>query len=261
MPRRFVAVNVVLAALSAVLIAYIVRQLVSPTPLPVAGRRAAATTVVPAAIETPRPPAGAYAVVASRNLFSPSRSDSGASTTTAAAVPLVRPNLFGIVVRDGASIAYLEDPVTNRVVGYRVGDKVVGGTVQTIKADSVVIERPEGPVDVRLRDPGKPRAVTAPGQPGAPQLGAMPPAALPAQQGQATPALPGVIPPVALPQTQPLPQTAQPPVPQPLPQQPSVAAPNAQSPVVVPPAGSRRPLPPNLLRRMPPGTASDAPQQ
>lgn len=260
MPRRFVAVNVVLAALSAVLIAYIVRQLVSPTPLPVGGRRAAATTVVPAALETPRPPAGAYAVVASRNLFSPSRSDSGASTTTAAATPLVRPSLFGIVVRDGGSIAYLEDPVTKRVVGYRVGDKVVGGTVQTIKADSVVIERPEGPVDVRLRDPGKPRAVTPPGQTGAPQLGAMPPAALPAQPGNAAPALPGVIPPAAAPQPQPLQQTAQPPVPQPLPQ-PGVAGPNAQSPVIVPPAGSRRPLPPNLLRRMPPGTTGDAPQQ
>jgi hypothetical protein len=260
MPRRFVALNVVLAALSAVLIAYIVRQLISPTPLPVGGRRAAATTVVPAAVEMPRAPAGAYTVVASRNLFNPSRTDSGAGTTTAAAGRIVRPNLFGIVVRDGASIAYLEDPVTKRVVGYRVGDKVVGGTVQTIKADSVVIERPEGPVDLRLRDPGRPRSVTTPGQTGMPQLGAMPPGAFqpapPAQPAQ--PALPGVIPPAASPQQLP-PQTAQPQVPQ-LGQQPGVAVPNTQSPMVVPPAGSRRPLPPNLLRRLPPGTG-DAPQQ
>lgn len=251
------ALNVVLAALSAVLIAYIVRQLISPTPLPVGGRRAAATTVVPAAVETPRAPAGAYAVVASRNLFSPSRTDSATSTTTAAAGPLVRPNLFGIVVRDGGSIAYLEDPATKRIVGYRVGDKVVGGTVQTIKADSVVIERPEGPLDVRLRDPGKPRAVATPGQPGVPQLGAMPPAALqPAQPGQSV--LPGVIPPAASPQPLP-PQTAQPQLPQPG-QQPGMAAPTTQPPMVVPPAGARRPLPPNLLRRMPPGTG-DAPQR
>src|SRR2546423_11531184 len=223
MPRRFVALNVVLAALSAVLIAYIVRQLISPTPLPVGGRRAAATTVVPAAVDTPRAPTGAYTVVAARNLFSPSRTDSAAGTTTAAAGPVVRPNLFGIVVRDGGSIAYLEDPVTKRVVGYRVGDKVVGGTVQTIKADSVVIERPEGPVDVRLRDPGRPRAVAPPGQTGVPQLGAMPPTTLqPGQPGQTAPLLPGVIPPAAAPQ--PLsPQTAQPQVPQ-MGQQPGMAA-------------------------------------
>ena len=257
MPRRFVALNLVLAALSAVLIAYIVRQLLTPTALPVGGRRAAATTVVPSAAETPRPPAAAYGVVASRNLFSPSRTDSGMATTTAAATPLVRPNLFGIVVRDGASIAYLEDPVTKRVVGYRVGDKVVGGTVQTIKADSVVIERPEGPVDVRLRDPGKPRTAAAPGQPGAPQLGPMPPAALPAQPGQTAPVLPGVIPPAAGPQPLP-PQAAQPQVPQA--GQPGVVTPPATQPPIVVPPGARRPLPPNLLRRMPPGTG-DAPQQ
>ena len=254
------ALNIVLAALSAVFIAYIVRQLVSPTPLPVGGRRAAATTVVPPALETPRAPAGAYTVVASRNLFNPSRSDSGAGTSTATAGPVVRPSLFGIVVREGGSIAYLEDPVTKRVVGYRVGDKVVGGTVQTIKADSVVIERPEGPLDVRLRDPGRPRSVTTPGQPGL-QLGGMPPGsfqpAQPAQAGQ-SPALPGVIPPAASPQPLP-PQMAQPQGPQ-MGQQPGVPVPNTQQPMVVPPAGARRPLPPNLLRRMPPGTG-DAPQQ
>ena len=106
MPRKFLALNVVLAALSAVLIAYIARQLLTPTPVPGGGRRAAATTVVPPAVETPRAPAGAYTVVAARNLFNPARSESpGGATTTAAAAPLVRPNLFGIVVRDGASVA------------------------------------------------------------------------------------------------------------------------------------------------------------
>ena len=255
MPRKLVAVNVVLAALSAVLIAYVVRQMLAPTPLPVGGRRAAATTVVPSSAETPRAPAGAYTVVAARNLFNPSRSESASGTTTGAATPLVRPSLFGIVVRDGGSIAYLEDPVTKRVVGYRVGDKVIGGTVQTIKADSVVIERPEGPLDVRLRDPGKPRAA-APGPGGMPQLGVPQPAGpQPPQPGAA--ALPGVIPPAASPQ--PLPQAAQPQLPQGQPgQSPGIAAPGQPTPF--PPVGARRPLPPNLLRRMPSGTG-DAPQQ
>jgi hypothetical protein len=261
MPRRFVALNVVLATLSVVLIGYIMRQLLAPTPLPVGGRRTAATTVVPPAAEAPRAPAGGYTVVAARNLFNPSRSESASGTPTATATPLVRPNLFGIVVRDGGSIAYLEDPVTKRVVGYRIGDKVIGGTVQTIKADSVVIERPDGPLDVRLRDPGKPRAVTTPGSPGVPQLGPQPgafqPGFQPPQPGGAV--LPGVIPPVA---SQPLqgvpPQAIQPQRPQPT--QPGIAAPGTQSPMIVPPAGARRPLPPNLLRRLPPGTG-DAPQQ
>lgn len=246
------ALNVLLAAMSAVLIAYIVRQLVAPTPLPVGGRRTVSAAPVAQVVETPRAPAGAYQVVAARNLFNPSRAEGPAGAATAAVSPLVRPNLYGIVVRESGSIAYLEDPVTKRVVGYRVGDKVVGGTVQTIKADSVVIERPEGPVDVRLRDPGKPRAAQTPGQP---QLGGVQPGGL-----QPVPPLPGVIPPAASPQ-QPLPpQTAQPQVPQPQPGQPQgVIPPSGQPPAIMPP-GVRRPLPPNLLRRVPPGMG-DAPRQ
>lgn len=250
MPRKFVALNIALAAVAAMLIAYIVQQLVTPTPLPVGGRRAGVVTPAASAVETPAAPAGAYQVVASRTLFSPTRSEGPPSTATAAASPLVRPNLFGVVVRDGGSIAYLEDPVTKRVIGYRVGDKIVGGTVQTIKADSVVIERPEGPVDVRLRDPGKPRTVLTPGQPGGPQLGAAQPGGL-----QPVPPLPGVIPPVAPPPQPTTPQMAQPQPGQP----PGVIPPSAQQPTIMPP-GVRRPLPPNLLRRVPPGMG-DAPQQ
>src|SRR5207247_2555067 len=44
---------------------------------------------------------------------------------------------------------------------------VAGGTLTTIAADRVIIARPEGPLDVRLRDPGKPRpAPTAAAPPG-----------------------------------------------------------------------------------------------
>ena len=186
MPRKLLALNLALAAVSAGLVLYIVRQLAAPMPLPVGGRTAAAAQPAAPVVETPKAPPGAYAIVTSRNLFSPTRTEGPAGPTTIAASPLVRPNLFGIVVRDGGSIAYLEDPVTKRVVGYRVGDKIVGGTVQTIKADSVVIERPEGPLDVRLRDPGKPRAA----QPGAPPMG-------PGGQLQPPP-LPGVIPPAVV---------------------------------------------------------------
>jgi hypothetical protein len=252
MPRRLVAVNVVLAAMSAVLSAYTARQLVRPTPLPVGGRRAVAAAPAAPVLETPPAPPGAYQVVAARNLFSPARAEGPSAVGTAALSPLVRPNLYGIVVGDNGSVAYLEDPATKRVVGYRIGDKIVGGTVQTIKADGVVIERPEGPVDVRLRDPNKPRAAQGPGQPGGAQVGAVQPGGL-----QPTPPLPGVIPPAASPQA---PQVAQPQAPaQPQGQMQGVPPPAGQAPVIMPP-GVRRPLPPNLLRRVPPGM-SDAPRQ
>jgi hypothetical protein len=152
--------------------------------------------------------------------------------------PLVKPNLFGVVLREGAPIAYLEDPATKRVAGYRVGDSIVGGTVQKISADGVTIARPDGAVDVRLRDPSRPRPAPVAQTP---QAGAAP--GVPPVAGST---LPGVIPPAAPP------QVAQP-VPPGQPGQPGQ-----------PPAGfvpGRRPLPPNLLRRMPQAPPSNAPQQ
>jgi hypothetical protein len=233
MSKRLLALNVVMAAVAALAIAYIVQQAMAPMPMPGAGRtRPAAPAAAAAPADTPRPPTAAYGVVTARNLFSPTRSEAPASSVAVNTPPMVKPNLFGVVLREGAPIAYLEDPATKRVAGYRVGDAIVGGTVQKISADGVVIARPDGAVDIRLRDPSRPRpapvpqAPTAQGVPGAPPVAG---------------SLPGVIPPAAMP-----PQVAQPGVPG------------------QPPAGfvpGRRPLPPNLLRRMPQPPPSDAPQQ
>jgi len=253
MPRTLAAVNLALAAVAALLVLYIGRQFIAPTPLPSGGRRAAATGAPAAAGETVRPPASAYNVVASRNLFSPTRTEAPSSGVIAA-TPVVKPNLFGVVVRDSGSIAYLEDPTTKRVAGYRVGDRILGGTVQSIKVDAVTIDAPGGAMDVRLHDPGRPRATPA--------------TAVGTPQPSVAPALPGVIPPVAPPHTTTPPATvAQPPM-QPgqqpgtmVPTQPPTVAVPGQPPVVAPPAvPGRRPLPPNLMRRLPPGMG-DAPQQ
>ena len=253
MPRRLVAANVVLAVLGAVLVLYIARQFMAPMPLPVGGRRAATSGAVAPVTDAPRPPVSAYNVVAARNLFSPTRTEAP-SGTVVANTPLVKPNLFGVVVRESGSIAYLEDPMTKRVAGYRVGDRILGGTVQAIKSDAVTIDAPGGAMDVRLHDPGKPRATPA-------AVAGMP-------QPSVAPALPGVIPPAA-PTTPPPPaQVAQPPVVQPgqqpalLPGQPPTAVLPGQPPLVTTPPAlpGRRPLPPNLLRRLPPGMG-DAPQQ
>jgi hypothetical protein len=241
MPRKLLIINALLLFIAAGSVTFIARQLLAPMPMPLASRTRAAAPGSARAEETARNQAGAYTSVAARNLFSPTRTESP-PTPTLAASPAVKPNLFGIVLRDGAPIAYLEDPATKRVAGYRVGDTMAGGTVQTINADSVVIARPDGNMDVRLRDPGKPRPAAAPAIAGVPGV----------QPVAGAPALPGVIPPVGV--VAPGTASAQPPV---------VAPPPGQvvPPVAPPVVPGRRPLPPNLLRRLPQGSPTDAPQQ
>ena len=131
-------------------------------------------------------PLAAYDVIASKNLFNPSRSEAG----TASVAPVAKPLLYGIVLKDGAPVAFLEDPVTKKVASYKVGDSLAGGQLEQIEADRVVIRRGDGTFEVFLRDPQKPKAVAATQPPAA---GAQPqPAGVPAsiQPPQPTPALP-----------------------------------------------------------------------
>jgi hypothetical protein len=237
MSRRLVLVNVLLVAVSLASVGYIAREL-APKASGSAGRARTVPTVSTsptAAQPEESPPSGGYATVASRNLFSPTRTDApSVPGATAGGAPPAgpKPNLYGVVLREGASVAYLEDPATKRVGGYRAGDTVAGGTVRLIAADHVVLDRPEGRVQVLLSDPAKPR----------------PPAPAPVAAGQAAPQ-PGTLPPGTVPrgpeataQGQGAPQ-----------QPPAVGQPGPQFP-------GRRPLPPNL-RRVPPGSTADAPQQ
>jgi hypothetical protein len=237
MPKNLIVLNALLLALAVGGAVYIVRQLTMPMPMPQAGQARPAPPA-PGLAEPAPPPPGGYASVAARNLFSPTRTESP-PTPTVASSPAVKPNLFGIVLREGAPVAYLEDPSTKRVAGYRVGDAVAGGTVQTINSEGVVINRPDGSMDVRLRDPSKPRPTPV----------ALPPGAVPgAQPGVIPGQIPGVIPPAG-------------------------GVPGVVPPVVAPPPGQlvppgtpptipgRRTLPPNLLRRLPQAQQGDAPQQ
>src|SRR5213593_451797 len=168
MPRRLLLINVVLAAVSVLCVVLIVKQLLTARP-PAAprGRPAVGSSAATAPAGDSRLPPQAYNVIASRNLFSPTRSETaGPAMAGSAPVIVAKPALHGVVLREGSPIAYLEDPLTKRIAGYRVGDPIAGGTVQTISADAVVIARPDGMVDVRLRDPSKPRP--APPQPSQP---------------------------------------------------------------------------------------------
>lgn len=223
MSRRLLLLNALFLAAAAVAGAYIVRELTMPPARPAVARPRATLAAPPAAEAPPaRPAPGAYSVVASHNLFSPTRTEAPPAPAQASrpTTPPVKPSLHGVVLRDGAPIAYLEDPTTKRVAGYRLGDSVAGGTVQAIHSDRVVLERPDGAIDVRLRDPSKPR----------------PPA-----------------PPASRPGAPPTPGAAQRPQPGVPTQQPGF-----QTPGMIP--SQRRPLPPNVLRRVPP-SSSDAAQQ
>jgi len=154
-------VNLTLAALSVSLTAYIIWEVQRPFPeqtssrssqLPAAAALEAglAPTVIPAPI------------IAQRNLFSPSRTESPVTQTAAAAAALTNPSLQGVVL--GASnnpIAYLQDPTTKRVAGYQIGEQIAGGIIRAIEADRVVIERSGNRVDIRLRDPLRPRPAVA----------------------------------------------------------------------------------------------------
>ena len=247
MPKRLLVINGLLILIAAGSVAFIARQLMAPMAMPVPSRPRPAQAPM-AREETPPSSAAAYTSVAARNLFSPTRTESPPAAVASASSPAVKPNLFGIVLRDGAPIAYLEDPSTKRVAGYRVGDAVAGGTVQTISSDGVVINRSDGNLDVRLRDPGKPRPAAAPVTAGMPQG----PGAQPVAGGQT---LPGVIPPAAG-TAAPGPMMTQPPPGTVV--QPGQAMQQPGSPPVIP---GRRPLPPNLLRRLPQGAPPDATQQ
>lgn len=189
MSKRLLTLNALLGAISLACLVYVVRAAIL-TPVAPASRPRA---VAPAAPPVPRPatashpPSQGYAVIATRSLFSPTRTEAVSTAPLPTVTAAQRPSLQGVVLRDGAPIAYLEDPVTRRVAGYRLGDSIAGGTVQTITADRVVIARADGKLDVLLHDPTRPRAPAAPSRPPSPRP--------PAPEGPAVQAPPPLAPP------------------------------------------------------------------
>lgn len=253
MSRGLIVLNAAFALIALAAIGYVIRELRAPAPAPDVARRPvpAAAPAVPAARAAGETPPGAYGVVAARNLFSPTRTEAPPAPVAAGATT-AKPSLYGILVTDTFHVAYLEDPTTKRVAGYRIGDSVAGGKLTQIAADFVVLNRPDGDVNVRLREPFKPRSAPAavPGQGGSPTMPAVPGAppravvpSIPGAQGtpgtQGTPGVPGV------PPQQPIPQ----------PPAPGLGPPTGGLPIL-----PRRPLPPSLSRRLPPA-GTNAPAQ
>src|SRR2546426_2366669 len=105
---------------------------------------------------------GAYEVIATRNLFDPNRSD--AKNVAAAIVETLPPAalaLYGVVISEDTRLAYLEDPATKRIAGYKIGDRLAGGQGGRIQAGRVGIIRARGPIEGRLHQPNKPRPVVS----------------------------------------------------------------------------------------------------
>jgi hypothetical protein len=191
MLRRLPLVTVLLVALALGFAGLIVKELTTVPRAPVTRPQPAASVGTTPGAPPPAPGSTAapnYTVVASRNLFSPTRSEAPPAPPTPPPPPpvLPKPNLFGVILIEGTPVAYLEDPVSKRVARYRVGDSVAGGTVKSIESDTVMLLRPEGQVTVRLHDPTRPRAAmpTNPNAPGVhtppiptanPTLGGIPP--------------------------------------------------------------------------------------
>lgn len=161
MSNPLLALNLLLVAAAVSFSIQLVRVFFAAPPLPPPPiLRPLEAVVSPRENPAPaQPPLASYDVVASRNLFNPNRSDA----ITHTAFPAAKPVLYGVVINGDTRLAYLEDPATKRVVGYKTGDALAGGQLERIETDRVVIKRAEGPLEVMLNDPNKPKpAVSAP---------------------------------------------------------------------------------------------------
>ena len=180
--KGILLVNVAAIGLAASLGVWLGRDLLRsrPIPPPPPPRQAAATPGTQPSPENDiaAEKLGTYNVIPAKYLFNPQRSE-GAPVTAAVAAPLPpKPVLHGLIVDGKFSVAYLEDAVSKRVLVYRVGDAVAGGTLEKIENDRIQIRRSDGQMDVLLRDPGKPQpqAAGGTGAPGSANAGSgMPP--------------------------------------------------------------------------------------
>ena len=188
MSRSLLTLNVLSISIAAVLWVSLVQLFWSRPQLPTPRAPSAAPSRVAqdAEFATDRVPLTSYLVVATKSLFSPTRSETESLLGQQAAGP--KPVLPGVVIGGANRRAYLEDPVSKRVVSYAVGDATPGGGLDRIEEDRVVIIGRGGALEVLPQDPNKPKAAAAtPGSPpssATPQTPpqAAPPAPVPSRQ-------------------------------------------------------------------------------
>ena len=186
MSRRLLVLNIALGLLGCLFAAGLTRALLAAHPLPAPpaarGGRDAPGPASERAASAPAP--ASYDVIAAKNLFSPSRSETPAGPVAATGP---RPLLHGVVMDGPKSRAYLEDPAVKRTFGYAVGDTVGGGRLEVIGVDRVEIGRFDGLLEVLLHDPSKPKA-PPPAAAGQAAAGTPPPAGVTPAAVRARPA-------------------------------------------------------------------------
>lgn len=166
MSRRLLIVNALVGGLGCLFALGIARDLTAgPALPPLPAPRSSQATVEDVTPPAPPTPLSTYHIVATKNPFSPGRSE--ATVTAAAVAAAAKPVLHGVILDGKNSRAYLEEPPARQVFGYAVGDRIAGGRVSSIGPDRVVIVRPDGPLEVLLQDPSKPKPV-APAEPATP---------------------------------------------------------------------------------------------
>lgn len=181
MARRVLLAVDLLLILLAVFLGMRLYEAWTAPPAPAPPEPAAATAlepaVSPAPTTEPAPPLSAYVVVAERNLFSPTRSETAPEPPRPATAgppvpPPPKPRLYGVVLlQDGQARAYLEDAQRRRVFAYSVGDTVGDARVEQIRPDRVVLRRGGETFEVLLHDPAKPRPSPAPSAVHSPEAG------------------------------------------------------------------------------------------
>ena len=102
MPKKLLLINAILIAIAAGSVVFIARQLMAPMAMPSSGKARPPAAEAERPTEAARASASAYGVVASKNLFSPTRTEAPVSPIASAAANVPKPNLFGVVLPAGS---------------------------------------------------------------------------------------------------------------------------------------------------------------
>ncbi len=163
MSRSRLALNLFMAGLSLVFLICIVDTVFRGGPaLPIrVARSASSPAPIRLGVTANTRSSAVYELIPARNLFHPDRAQPKRSDALVAVPPAASLMLYGLVWSEDSPLAYLEDPTTKKIFGYKTGDAMAGGYVERIELDRVVIRRTDGPLEVMLRAPNKPRASPA----------------------------------------------------------------------------------------------------
>jgi type II secretory pathway component PulC len=161
MSRPVLVLNILMAGLSVLFLVRIADAVFRPGPaLPI--RVASSPTPINSAVVADSSRSRtAYDLIPARNLFHPDRAQPKRSDALGALPVAPALLLYGVVWSEDNPLAYVEDPTTKKIFGYRRGDPMAGGFVERIEPDRIVIQRTGGPIEILLRAPNKPRPVAA----------------------------------------------------------------------------------------------------